>query len=88
VMSPARRPGRSAARSYWRAMVCLGCAARRLLLFDHAHGLWQDRPTMAGALSALCQAGRRRQCLKTGVMLPTIYTAGELLLIRDLAATV
>jgi len=45
---------------------------RRPLPFDHAHGLWQDRRTMARALSALCQAGRRRQCLRTGVMLPTI----------------
>jgi len=29
----------------------------RSLQFDHSHGLWQDRRTMPGALSALCQAG-------------------------------
>ena len=27
---------------------CSGCPARRRLPFDHAHGLWQDRPRMAG----------------------------------------
>ena len=37
----------------------------------------QDRRTMAGALSALCQAGRRRQCLRTGAMLPTIMLSGR-----------
>src|SRR5262245_4478469 len=34
--------------------------ARQPLPFDHAHALWQDRPTTAVALSALCQGGRTR----------------------------
>jgi len=34
---------------------------------------------MAGALSTLCQAGSRRQCLRTGVMLPTIRTIRPLI---------
>jgi hypothetical protein len=34
-----------------------GSPARRPLRFEQAHGLWQDRRTMAGA--ALCQAGEQ-----------------------------
>jgi hypothetical protein len=31
--------------------------ARRPVPFDHADGLWQDRRTVAGALSAPCHRG-------------------------------
>ena len=37
---------------------CPGPPASRPLPFDHAHGLWQDRPRRQRALSAPCQAGK------------------------------
>src|SRR6266508_3426512 len=65
AMSPARRPGRSSARipvAPWR----LTHPAIRPQQFDHAHALWQDRCTMRGALSALCQ-GRDRSAARSAV---------------------
>jgi len=55
LAGPADRGGRLPAPSAvpW----CPAPLASRPLRFDHSHGLWQDRRTMRGALSALCQAG-------------------------------
>ncbi|HKC98223.1 MAG TPA: peptidyl-alpha-hydroxyglycine alpha-amidating lyase family protein [Methylomirabilota bacterium] len=42
-----------------------GCPTRRLLPFDHAHGLWQDRPRMAGGVIRAVPS-------EAGLMSPTI----------------
>ena len=42
---------------------CPGSPARRPVPFDHAYGLWQDRRTMAGALSAPCHSGGRKSAV-------------------------
>src|SRR5215470_9496780 len=79
VKSPARRPGRSSARRRRRAMVSRTprpagrCRLTTPMDSGRIAARWQ-------ALSALCQAVRRRSCLGTGVMLPTIRTGGAVCL--------
>src|SRR5262249_18713902 len=76
--SLARQPGRSSALSHqhpWR----LGSSARRLVPFDHAYGLWQDRRTMAGRCPRRAIGRRNPGGLRRGLMSPTIQEAEALL---------